>query len=241
MWIRLTLTVGTLLIVPAMLTAQGHDHDHATATDPAAGGGAVAMGGPIVQTRHLRLTALRPPNAADSVRGAEILRAMRKGTEKYEDYRKALDDGFRIFLPNVPLKVYHFTNYRRAIREGRSFDPTEPSSLLYERRPDGGYTLVGAMYVARRDASPDELHARIPLSLAQWHAHVNICVPSRRARERWRETVGGQPKFGPAGTISTRDECARENGRFLPQLFGWMVHVSLEHGFAGEGSGSHTH
>ncbi|HEU5186709.1 MAG TPA: hypothetical protein VFU01_19205, partial [Gemmatimonadaceae bacterium] len=183
----------------------------------------------------------RPPNAADSARGAEILRAMRKGTEKYEDYRKALDDGFRIFLPNVPLKVYHFTNYRRAIREGRSFDPAEPSSLLYERRADGGYTLVGAMYVARRDASADELHARIPLSLAQWHAHVNICVPSRRARERWRETIDGQPKFGPAGAISTRDECARENGRFLPQLFGWMVHISLEKGFAGEGSGSHKH
>ena len=241
MWIRLTLTLGTLLIVPSLLAAQGHDHAHATDSDPAAGGGAVAMGGAIVQTPHLRLTALRPPNAADSARGAEILRAMRKGTEKYEDYRKALDDGFRIFLPNVPLKVYHFTNYRRAIREGRSFDPAEPSSLLYERRADGGYTLVGAMYVARRDASADELHARIPLSLAQWHAHVNICVPSRRARERWRETVGGQAKFGPAGAITTRDECARENGRFLPQLFGWMVHISLEKGFAGEGSGSHKH
>lgn len=199
------------------------------------------MGGPIVQTAHLKLTAMRAPNARDSARGAEVLRGMRDGIEDYRDYRKAIEDGYRIFLPNVPMKVYHFTNYRRAIWEGRSFDPRKPSSLLYERRPDGGYTLVGAMYVARKDATPDELHARVPLSLAQWHAHVNICAPLRRARARWRETVNGQMKFGPAGAISTKEECERENARFIPQLFGWMVHVSLGEGFAGEPSGAHKH
>jgi hypothetical protein len=166
---------------------------------------------------------------------------MRSGVEEYHDYRKAIEDGYRIFLPNVPMKVYHFTNYRRAIWEGRSFDARKPSSLLYERPPDGEYTLVGAMYVARKDATPDELHSRVPLSLAQWHAHVNICVPSRRERARWRETVHGQMKFGPAGAISTRAECEREDARFIPQLFGWMVHVSLGEGFEGQHPGAHKH
>lgn len=238
---RAVVLLASLMLAPSLGAAQAHEHSHNGDADPAAAGGAAAMGGAIVQTPHLELTALRPANAADSARGAEVLREMREGIEEYRDYRKAIEDGFRIFLPNVPMKVYHFTNYRRAIWEGRSFDPRKPSSLLYERTADGGYTLVGAMYVARKTATPDELHARIPLSLAQWHAHVNICVPSRRARARWREAVDGQMKFGPAGTISTKEDCERENGRFIPQLFGWMVHVSLGEGFAGETSGAHKH
>jgi hypothetical protein len=241
--IRSFVILASFALVPVLGVAQTHDHghSHAAGSDPTAAGGAAAMGGPIVQTQHLKLTAMRAPNARDSARGAEVLRGMRSGVEEYHDYRKAVEDGYRIFLPNVPMKVYHFTNYRRAIWEGRSFDARKPSSLLYERRPDGGYTLVGAMYVARKDATPDELHSRVPLSLAQWHAHMNICVPSRRERARWRETVNGQMKFGPAGAISTKAECEREDARFIPQLFGWMVHVSLGEGFEGQHPGAHKH
>jgi hypothetical protein len=243
MSIRSAVILASLALVPALAVAQSHDHGHSHGggSDPTAAGGAAAMGGPIVQTPHLKLTAMRAPNAGDSARGAEVLRGMREGVDEYRDYRKAIEDGYRIFLPNVPMKVYHFTNYRRAMWEGRSFDPRKPSSLLYERRPDGGYTLVGAMYVAPKDATPDELDARVPLSLAQWHAHVNICVPTLRDRDRWRETVNGQMKFGPAGAISTKAECEREDARFIPQLFGWMVHVSLERGFEVQHSGNHKH
>ena len=237
MALRSALILASLAFSPVLGAAQSHDHTHGDASDPAAAGGVAAMSGPIVQAAHLKLTAMRPPNAGDSARGADVLRAMRKGVEPYRDYRKAIEDGYRIFLPNVPMKVYHFTNYGRAIREGRSFDPTKPSSLLYERDGDGGYTLVGAMYVARKDATPNELHARIPLSLAQWHAHVNICVPPRSDRARWLEKVDGQMRFGPAGAISTKEDCERENARFIPQLFGWMVHVSLDEGF----QGAHKH
>jgi hypothetical protein len=233
--------VLALALTPAVVAAQTHDHSHVDEPDPAAAGGAAAMGGSLVQTPHLKLTTMRAPNARDSARGAEILRDMREGIEPYRDYRKAIADGYRIFLPKVPMKVYHFTNYRRSIWAGRSFDARQPSSLLYERQADGGYTLVGAMYVAKRDATPDELNARVPLSLTQWHAHVNICVPPLRDRARWRETVNGQMKFGPAGAISTKAECEREDARFIPQMFGWMVHVSLADGFAGETAGAHQH
>ena len=238
---RFAWILAGLALIPVVGAAQGHDHSHGGASDPTTAGGAAAMGGAIVQTPHLKLTPTRTPNARDSARGSEILRGLREGIAPYHDYRKALADGYRIFLPNVPMKVYHFTNYGRAIWEGRSFDPEKPSSLLYERRPDGGYTLVGAMYVARRNATPDELDARVPLSLAQWHAHVNICAPRPRDRQRWRETVNGQMKFGPAGTISTKAECDRENGRFIPQLFGWMVHVSLTDGFSAHHGEGHKH
>lgn len=241
MSIRCAFVLATMTLAPALAAAQSHDHSHGADADPAASGGAAAMGGPIVQTPHLKLTAMRAPNARDSARGAEILHDMREGIEPYRDYRKAIEDGYKIFLPNVPMKVYHFTNYGRAIWAGRTFDAGKPSSLLYERRPDGGYTLVGAMYVARKDATHDELNARVPLSLAQWHAHVNICAPRPRDRGRWRETVNGQMKFGPAGAISTKAECEREDARFIPQLFGWMVHVSLNQGFEAQHAGGHKH
>ncbi|MGQ0714388.1 MAG: hypothetical protein ACT4PJ_11755 [Gemmatimonadaceae bacterium] len=244
MSIRVALTLALLASLPACSAAQSHDHGHEShggGADPAAASGATAMGGAIVETPHLKLTAMRTPNARDSARASEVLRDLREGIDEYRDYRKAIEDGYRIFLPNVPMKVYHFTNYRRAFWEGRSFDASKPSSLLYERRSDGGYTLVGAMYVAGKDATPDELHARVPLSMAQWHAHVNICVPSRRARARWRETVDGKMKFGPAGAISSKEDCERENARFIPQLFGWMVHVSLDEGFEEHHSPSHAH
>ena len=239
--IRTPLILVIFALMPAVAAAQSHDHSHGADSDPATADGAAAMGGPIVQTPHLKLTAMRAPNARDSARGVAIMRDLREGIEPYRNYRKAIEDGYRIFLPKIPMKVYHFTNYRRSIWAGRSFDARKPSSLLYERQPDGGYTLVGAMYVAKRDATPDELNARVPLSLAQWHAHVNICVPPLRDRARWRETENGQMKFGPAGAISTKAECEREDARFIPQMFGWMVHVSLGEGFSGGAGGAHTH
>ena len=60
---------------------------------------------------HMFMTDLRPANAADEKRAAEILADLRPAIEKYKDYRVALADGLQIFLPNVPQKIYHFTNY----------------------------------------------------------------------------------------------------------------------------------
>jgi hypothetical protein len=33
------------------------------------------------------------------------------------------------------------------------------------------------------------------------------------------------PKFGMAGSISTKAACDVAGGRFVPLIFGWMVHV----------------
>jgi hypothetical protein len=32
-------------------------------------------------------------------------------------------------------------------------------------------------------------------------------------------------KFWPNGSILTEAECDQTNGRFVPQLFGWVLHV----------------
>ena len=72
----------------------------------------------------------------------------------------------------------HFTNYRNAFRAGFVFDAARPTPLLYRVTPRG-YEMTGAMYTAPRTFSEDRLHRRVPLSLARWHAHINLCLPPR--------------------------------------------------------------
>lgn len=170
---------------------------------------------------HMKMTALRPVKAGDQEKADQVVEAARKVAEKYKDYKVALADGFKIFFPDVPQKQYHFTNYQYGYQAAFNFNPDKPTSLLYEKHGDD-YTLVGVMYTAKKNAPEDELDSRIPLSIAQWHAHVNLCMPPE---SRKRELLQPTPKFGLHGSISTREDCVAAGGRFLPQVFGWMVHV----------------
>jgi hypothetical protein len=169
---------------------------------------------------HMHMTALRPPNPADQQRAAEILAVLRPAIEKYKDYRVALADGFRIFGPNVPQPMYHFTNYAYAFEASYKFDPAHPTSLLYKKTA-GGYQLIGAMYTDRKFATEDELNQRVPLSIARWHQHTNLCFPPRGVsiqQANWKE-------FGLKGSIATQAACEQAGGRWIPEIFGWMVHV----------------
>jgi len=190
-----------------------------------------AMGRPLPGDPHMTLTPLRPGSGSDSTRAAAIVAQMRAALGKYRDVRVAQADGFRQFLPGVPQPAYHFTNRRWALAETLRFDAARPTSLLYRKEPDGTFVLVGAMYAAPGIASFDQLDARVPLSVARWHEHVNWCVPPRGQGGRWRDTLAGRPVFGPKSTIATPNACAAVGGRFLPRLFGWMVHVMA---FAGD-------
>jgi hypothetical protein len=180
------------------------------------------MGGMAHMAGHMHLTALRPEQPGDSEKADAIVAAAREAMEPYKDYRKALADGYRIFLPNVPQPQYHFTNYANAREAAQTFDPLKPTSLLYRKNADGGYTLVGAMYTDRVDASEDELNERIPLSVARWHQHVNFC---KAPAGEWAQNFGPDAKFGLMGSIATREACEAAGGVFLPHVFGWMVHV----------------
>ena len=169
---------------------------------------------------HMKMTALRPTNAADQQRAQQIVVEARSALEKYTDYHVALADGFKIFAPNVPAKMKHFTNYRYAFEAAREFNPEHPTSLLYEKQRDD-YKLIGAMFTAPRTLTEDELNARVPLSVAQWHEHVNLCFPPKG---RGAEMLKKNAEFGLAGSIATEDACAQAGGRWVPQVFGWMVH-----------------
>jgi hypothetical protein len=185
-----------------------------------------SMEGHMDMGPHMKMTDLRKPQAGDSERAQKVADAAREVSEKYVDYHTALADGFRIFLPNVPQKIYHFTNYRYGREASWHFNPDHPTSLLYEKQGND-YKLVGVMYTAPRRLTEDELDQRIPLSVAQWHEHVNFCraPASMSLAEKMEKSLGPNAQFGFKGSISTKEACDAAGGTFLPVVLNWMVHV----------------
>ena len=179
---------------------------------------------------HMYMTAPRPQTPQDLERAEHVVQELRNGIEKYKDYRAALADGYKIFLPNLPQKEYHFTNYANGFLEAFTFDPARPTSLLY-RKTSSGYELVGAMYTMAKRATEDQLDARIPLSVASWHLHTNLCMPPRPDLSGPRDQLRNADwtKFGLRGSIATQEAYDAAGGRFRPVIFGWMVHVYPYH------------
>jgi hypothetical protein len=179
----------------------------------------MASGAPDAHSLHLYMTAPRPQTPGDVQRANEIVTQLRSGIEKYKDYHVALDDGFKIFMPDIAQPEYHFTSYKNGFLGALNFDPSRPTSLLYKKTSDC-YELVGAMYTMPKRATEEQLNARVPLSIASWHLHTNLCLPPRDQRRSADFT-----KFGLKGSIATQDACDAAGGRFQPSIFGSMVHV----------------
>lgn len=171
---------------------------------------------------HMVMTAPRAGKTGDAEKAKAVAERAKAAMAPYQDYHKALADGYQIFLPNIPQPQYHFTNYGYGLEARLHFSPDKPTSLLYTKTSDGGYKLVGAMYTDRVDATEDELNERIPLSVARWHQHVNFC---KAPADRKAEYFGPDAKFGLRGSIATKDACEAAGGEFHPHVFGWMVHV----------------
>ena len=168
---------------------------------------------------HIHMTSPRPETREDAAHAKEIVEQLRNGIAKYKDYHVALADGYKIFLPNLPQPEYHFTNYRNGFLEAFTFDPARPTSLLY-KKTSTGYELAGAMYTMPKRATEEQLNGRVPLSVATWHLHTNLCMPPANQRREADWT-----KFGLRGSIATQEACNAAGGRFHPIIFGWMVHV----------------
>lgn len=205
--------------MPGMGDMPGMDHSGSQQAE--AGANHQMMRGHHHMGPHMHMTALRPSNPEDWARADKIAEELRTAIEPYQDYKVALADGYRPFLPNLPQEIYHFTNYSNGFLETFTFDTTRPTSLLYKKKVGGGYELVGAMYTMPRSATEEQLNERVPLSVAQWHLHTNLCMPPRGAKMadiNLRE-------FGLEGSIATKESCDAAGGRFFPVIFGWMVHV----------------
>jgi hypothetical protein len=203
---------------------------------------------------HMSMTTLRTQSQADVDRANYVLESCRRALMPYRNYHVALMQGFRIFLPQIPQPVYHFTDYAASSEEYRGhFDLAHPGSALYVKEGDD-YVLVGAMYSAPPEYSQDQLNDLIPLSVAKWHQHVKICLPegitlndllmgevgaghmgmpgmlpvaNNPSAESINRKVGfmADGRFGFEGKIADAATCQAAGGHFIPLAFGWMVHV----------------
>lgn len=175
----------------------------------------------------MEMTPRRSLTHADSVRAATIVSELRAGIARYRDVRVAVDDGFRQFAPQLKnQRVYHFTSTKQAIANAFRFNAAKPTSLLYKKDSAGNFVLFGAVYTAPKRSSAAKLDERVPLGVAQWHKHVNWCLPPKGDDARWLEKRNGRPVFGPLG-VATREECSAAGGRFQNEVFGWMVHANV--------------
>jgi len=201
--------------------SMGSDNNNKDSDSDAGAHAMHSMEGRMDMGPHMKMTALRTPKPGDAERAKQIAETARKASEKYLDYHVALADGFKIFHPEIPQKMYHFTNYSYGWEAAFGFNPEHPTSLLYEKHGDD-YKLIGVMYTAPKRLSEDQLDERIPLSIAQWHEHVNFCAaPAGRKSEY----LIPHPQFGLHGSITTEEACTTAGGTFHPIIFNWMVHL----------------
>lgn len=168
---------------------------------------------------HMKWTTRGPLAVGDEAHAAGIAQTLREALAKYQDYRVAIQDGYEPFHPEVEQPHYHFTSKWRGLKAAFRFNPAEPTSLLYKKTAHG-YELEGAMYTAPKGMSEERLNKRVPLSIGQWHAHVNLCFPRNGITAATDRT-----RFGFKGSIATKEECTAAGGKFYSQVFGWMLHV----------------
>ena len=135
-----------------------------------------SMEGHMDMGPHMKMTALRQARPGDVDRAQAGGRAARKASAKYTDYHAALADGFKIFHPemsaeDVPLHQLTDTERKRHFSSIRSIPRrccTKSTATITN--------LIGVMYTAPKRFTEDQLDERIPLSVAQWHEHVNFCA-----------------------------------------------------------------
>ena len=211
-------TFVALAAVP--LRAQTHEH---AAPAPAASAN---------EGLHMRMSATRAPTRDDSLKAMHVASELRVALKPFQDTSAATAAGYKMFMPGLKdQKVFHFTNNMHGLKEGFRFDPTQPTSLLYKKDTSGNFVLVGAMYTAPKRFSEDKLDARVPVSIAQWHQHINWCLPKKGDSARWLERRDGAPLFGPESAITTESACKAVGGDFNENIFGWMLHANV---FAGD-------
>jgi hypothetical protein len=168
-------------------------------------GGAFGPFGDVAQSRHQHQPDI-PISMADLATLNDQLAAARAATEKYQDVRVALRDGYVQVTQDLPRLGAHFINIRYAL-DG-VFDPARPEVLLYAKE-DGRWTLVGLSYMQPFTASeqPPEGFAG-PLDV--WHYHTDLCFRGQRV-------IAAQ---------TTAADCTRAGGRFTENT-GWMTHLWL--------------
>lgn len=146
--------------VSALIT---HEDDHAPGTDA----GQLAMASENAHFHGQEVTVA----AAQLAGAAGFAAAVRSATEKYQDIRVAMADGYFQLTQDLPGIAAHFLNGKYNA-DGLLMDPGRPEILLYTKRLDGTWRLVGAMFSSEK-VTPEPPSFFGPLDV--WHRHENLC------------------------------------------------------------------
>lgn len=226
-----TLAIGFLLaaaLMPAFADAmEGMDMGGDSSSNTAFS----QMGKHMHMGLHMTMTPTRSTTPEDTQRARQILQKLRETLTKYQDYKAAEADGYEPYMESVPQDVYHFANRQQTAAEYLGdVDIARPGSLLYEKKLFGGYKLVGAMYSAPASYTPNQLDEIIPLGLAQWHAHTNICLPRGMTEEdvmagrvmRLRPDIASVSEMHRGYSHGTCNAARMRMGYFADDRFGFQ-------------------
>ena len=109
------------------------------------------------------------------VAAAKFYEDVKITTAKYEDIGVALNEGWIQVTQDLPGIAAHFLKASNNV-DGRLLDPEKPETLLYTKRLDGNWRLVGVMFSSETvtDEPPSVFGA-----LDAWHRHENLCFTAR--------------------------------------------------------------
>jgi hypothetical protein len=173
---------------------------------------------PSMKMGHMQMSLKASAAPGDTERANEIIAAAAAVLAHYSEVKTATHDGYKPFFPSGKIgEEIHYTNYRY-----HRFDYDRPTSILYKRTAQG-LQAVGVMYTAPANATPEQLNAIAPLSIATWHRHVDFCGGPKTLPPS--EQFGPSARFGTQGSIHTEDACAAAQGLWIPVVFNWMTHV----------------
>jgi hypothetical protein len=151
----------------------GHAHAHAgSGTAAPADPGAMDEGS--AHQHHDEV----PVTAEQLAAAATFVAELKATIAPYEDIRRAMGDGYIQITQDLPGIAAHFIrlDYQR---DGREMDPQRPEVLLYTKRLDGTWRLVGAMFLAEQVAEEPPSYFG-PLDV--WHYHENLCFVGNGVR-----------------------------------------------------------
>jgi hypothetical protein len=147
------------------------------------------------------------------------VRTLRTALAQFPTLAAAESAGYRSRLPGTMQQRRRMLHVARPrSRPGTTeFDAAAPQALLYRRDESGRFQLAGAMFVAPEGATEADLDARIPLSVARWHQHLDVCRgPNGEMKPRYLRAT-------------TASACEAAGGRFRSESR-YMVHVMVDSG-----------
>ncbi|MEO8539415.1 MAG: hypothetical protein ABI577_06710 [bacterium] len=144
-----------------------HTHTAATTSSTSTGSADETMGEGNAHTHGTEV----PATADQLVAAGTFANEVKVKTAKYADVRDAMAAGYVQITQDLPGIAAHFIrlDYQH---DGHELDADYPEVLLYSKRLDGNWTLIGAMFMAETvsDTPPSYFG---PLDV--WHRHENLC------------------------------------------------------------------